>query len=65
MEGRAHIVSRDEAEQADFQRPDCDVPSDPRGGFSHDPEFEIQGQFDGGTTFNSKTGNYRNPFSTH
>ena len=56
------IRTPDQAERADWQRPDITTPADPRGGFRHNPEFEIVGSIDNGGTWSSKTGNTRNRF---
>jgi hypothetical protein len=55
------IRPKGEQEPTDFQRPNCTC-TDPRGGFKHSPEFEIQGSIDGGGIWSSSSGNSANRF---
>lgn len=64
MSGPTGITREDEAAQSQVQRPTFS-PTDPQGGFTDNPEFEIMGSFDNGGTWNSRTGTTRNPFVSY
>lgn len=61
---RGFIRTPEQAEQADVQRPTIATPADPRGGFGHNPEFEISGSIDQGNIWSSTEGNQRNRFTS-
>jgi hypothetical protein len=56
------IRTPDQAVKADWQRPNVSAPSDPRGGFGSDPEFQIMGSIDNGGTWSRHEGVTRNRF---
>jgi hypothetical protein len=58
-----YVQSEAEAQPSQWQRPDIDLPADPRGGFGHSPEFEIAGSIDNGNIWSSTNGNVRNRFT--
>ena len=58
----AQIAPVDEARVHEVQRPNIQTPTDPRGGFTHNPEFELNDAWSGGHIWNSKSGNHTNHF---